>query len=545
MAPDIGLRTHLNFPFDIWIIIMNRVAKLIFWAAVLLFWVSVVFMICEHWERARTHHNKLFDYASPIISEAERQDKILFEETRNTSPRPPAEIEAKYPVPEALENTSQAGLQALAEQWEGLILHCDMEGGILNRYGASHPEMTVQLARKANEVPHLSQMTDRKHPEYGADVLSRFHLAVDEWRHPKPPQPHVYGSLGPYIDYVIPLPDFPDAGFRFMFHPFQKPGMASPEVFVILIPWRWRAFVGGYRPDYYETDAYPQYPKSEFWTNSRGFRDEEVTVPKPPGVYRIVCIGGSTTVEGPRNDLTYPKILQQLLRDHFNTNAIEVINCGVDGGSIRGQVFQYDECLALEPDLVIHYNYVNDTGDLMNSVLKKTVLRSEWRKNILDVLVKSQFLTRRLRRFWSPMMPTKTNYREEIEAMLMPSLKELCERTQARGARFALSSFAYPDIASLPEKEKYWFRNIFAIPLAIQMQLDDYILSADAFNEAARAFCEREGAYYIPVSEGIKGGANIFTDTCHMHMSGIQQKARIMFECLKEKIARHRAEKEQ
>ncbi len=497
-------------------------------------------MLCEYWERASTRHALLYDYASPIISKAEQRDLEIYESTADTAPRPPADVEARYPVPKALKGVTEDTIRALAEQWEALILRCDLEGRILDRYAASQPKMMVQLAQRAADITSISQMTDSEHPEYGADVLSRFLLAVEEWRHPRPPQPHVYGSLGPYIDYMIPLPDFPDAGFRFMFQPFQKPGMASPEVFVILIPWRWQAFIGGYRPNYYESDAYPQYPKSEFWTNSRGFRDEEVTVPKPPGVYRIVCIGGSTTVEGPRNDLTYPKILQQLLRNHFSTNAIEVINCGVDGGSIRGQVFRYDECLALEPDLVIHYNYVNDTGDLMNSVLKKTVLRTKLRGKVIGMLAKSRFLTRRCRWLWAGVMPGKEDYREEIEAMLMPPLKELCERTQQRGARFAVSSFAYPDIYKLPSKGKYWFRNIFAVPLAIQMQLDDYVLSADAFNEAARAFCKQEGAYYIPVAEGIKGGADIFTDTCHLHTSGIQQKAQIMFEYLKDPIAIHR-----
>ncbi|NLV46684.1 MAG: SGNH/GDSL hydrolase family protein [Candidatus Hydrogenedentes bacterium] len=516
---------------------MKRLLKLSFWTVVFLLWIVAGFALCEYGERHLTRHDILFEYASPIIGEAEARDLEIFESTLDNSVRPPAEVEAKYPVLKDLEETTEEALKVLAEKWEGVIFNCDLEGTIIKRYAASSPDMIVQLAQKASTVNTISEILPAEHPEYGADVLFRFHTALDDWRNPPPPQPHVYGSLGPYIDYVIPLPDFPDAGFRFMFHPFQKPGMASPGVFVVLIQWRWQAFVGGYRSNYYESDAYPQYPKSEFWTNSRGFRDEEVTVPKPPGIYRIVCIGGSTTVEGPRNDLTYPKILQQLLRKHFNTDIIEVVNCGVDGGSIRGQVFRYDECLALEPDLVIHYNYVNDTGDLMNNVLKKTVLRTELRGRIIGRLAESKFLARRCRRLWSMAVPKKADYREEIEAILMPPLKELCGRTQQKGARFAVSSFAYPDIHSLPSKEKYWFRNIFAIPLAIQMQFDDYMLSADAFNEAARAFCEREGAYYVPVAEGITGGADTFTDTCHMHMNGIQKKAEIMFESLKELIA--------
>ena len=243
-------------------------------------------------------------------------------------------------------------------------------------------------------------------------------------------------------------------------------------------------------------------------------------------------------MEGPRNDLTYPKLLQQLLRDEFNTKTIEVINCGVDGGSIRGQVFRYDECLALEPDLVIHYNYVNDSGDVINNTLRSTVLREDWRGNIIGFLSKSEFLAFPLRSFWSRFLPQRSDYQKEIETLLMPSMQELHDRTRKTGAYFALSSFAYPDIHHLPEKERYWFRDIFATPLDIPLQFDDYVLSADAFNEAARSFCDREDALYVPVAENIQGGIEIFTDTCHMHMTGIQQKAQIMFDFLKDHISR-------
>ena len=39
----------------------------------------------------------------------------------------------------------------------------------------------------------------------------------------------------------------------------------------------------------------PGYAKGENRHNSLGYRGEEFAVPKPPSVYRIVCLGGSTT----------------------------------------------------------------------------------------------------------------------------------------------------------------------------------------------------------------------------------------------------------
>jgi len=42
-----------------------------------------------------------------------------------------------------------------------------------------------------------------------------------------------------------------------------------------------------------------------------------MTVPKPAGVFRIACVGGSTTVEGPHNELTYPNYLERMLGARF------------------------------------------------------------------------------------------------------------------------------------------------------------------------------------------------------------------------------------
>jgi hypothetical protein len=57
------------------------------------------------------------------------------------------------------------------------------------------------------------------------------------------------------------------------------------------------------------------------------------------------------------------------------------------------------------------------------------------------------------------------------------------------------------------------------------------------YNQEVRALCERKGFLYIPVAEHIKGGMDTFTDIYHMTDTGIERKAEIVFDCLKEYLA--------
>ena len=498
----------------------------------LLFWIVACALLLEWGERYVTPSGGVDRYASPLIGQAEKRDLEIYEATAATAARPPAEVSAKYPELSALDTANDPAIAGLAEQWEGVIFQCDKEGGILKRHAMSAPGLAALLATKTASVGNISGIPPGERPEFGRDLLSKLQRSVDAWRNPQPRLPHMVGCESPWVDYEVPLPDYPHAGFRFMFHPVPAPEKSDPIIYTVVVPWRWQAVFGGFRHNYYERDAYPQFPQSEFWTNSRGFRDQELTVPKPKGVYRIVCIGGSTTLEGPRNDLSYPKILQQMLREHFQTDAIEVVNCGVDGGTILGQASQFDECLALQPDLVIHYNFVNDASILMDNVLKATIMGTAWRQSVMGAMCKSEFLAHRCRWPRSLVMPKVPDYRAEIERYLMPPLRDLCERAKKSGARFAVASFAVPDIYNLPSNERAWFRNHFWFHQVTEIQLDDFLVAATAFNESVRSFCGREGAIYVPVAEEIKGGLETFTDNWHMHVPGIRRKAEIMFDHL-------------
>jgi hypothetical protein len=88
-------------------------------------------------------------------------------------------------------------------------------------------------------------------------------------------------------------------------------------------------------------------------SNRYGFRAPDVTVPKSGNIFRILCIGGSTTYEGSDNASTYPALLQARLKSLFPGRQIEVLNCGIEGIRTRSQFLLLPDYLELEPDLII------------------------------------------------------------------------------------------------------------------------------------------------------------------------------------------------
>ncbi|MDE2634815.1 MAG: SGNH/GDSL hydrolase family protein [Chloroflexota bacterium] len=96
--------------------------------------------------------------------------------------------------------------------------------------------------------------------------------------------------------------------------------------------------------------------------NDLGYRGSEIVIPKPPGVYRIVSMGGSTTYStGTTEEESYPAFLQSILRDDYGYNNVEVINAGVSGYTSWEVLASFAfRVLELEPDMLIYYGALND-----------------------------------------------------------------------------------------------------------------------------------------------------------------------------------------
>lgn len=98
--------------------------------------------------------------------------------------------------------------------------------------------------------------------------------------------------------------------------------------------------------------------------NSLGFRGPEFQASKPEGVFRVICLGESSTFGFRNSDTgTYPIQLEQLFRQHPDGANVEVINAGFpyyNSGSILALL--QEELLDYSPDLLTLYSAHNDAG---------------------------------------------------------------------------------------------------------------------------------------------------------------------------------------
>ncbi len=105
-------------------------------------------------------------------------------------------------------------------------------------------------------------------------------------------------------------------------------------------------------------------PPVELRINSFGIRHKEVTVPKPPGVYRIICLGDERTL-APDLPLeqTFSSQLQWQL-ENSTRQQLEVINAGVPGYCPLLSLLQVKHQLsALQPDLLVLNFEMSDIAD--------------------------------------------------------------------------------------------------------------------------------------------------------------------------------------
>jgi lysophospholipase L1-like esterase len=98
-----------------------------------------------------------------------------------------------------------------------------------------------------------------------------------------------------------------------------------------------------------------------YTNNALGLRGPDGSRTKPPGVRRIVVVGGSTVYGALVDDSdTITVQLEALLRERLGAT-VEVINGGVPGYvALQELLFSKSELLALEPDVLIDLDGLND-----------------------------------------------------------------------------------------------------------------------------------------------------------------------------------------
>lgn len=121
--------------------------------------------------------------------------------------------------------------------------------------------------------------------------------------------------------------------------------------------------------------------------NSLGFRGQETTREKPPGVFRIVTLGGSSVygMSESNDEAVWSARLEKILAEKRPDARIEVINAGCPGYTSFEMLVQLEmRVVDLAPDLVVVYEAVNDmraalyTAGALEPAGDNTHFRSPW-----------------------------------------------------------------------------------------------------------------------------------------------------------------------
>jgi len=115
------------------------------------------------------------------------------------------------------------------------------------------------------------------------------------------------------------------------------------------------------RPSYaYESQA-ANGGVQHYTNNSLGLRGPEITRDKPPGLQRVVIVGGSTVYGALDDDsVTLSQQLEAILHQEVGPN-VQVVNGGVPGYvALREVAFVCSDVLDLQPDVVVDLDGLND-----------------------------------------------------------------------------------------------------------------------------------------------------------------------------------------
>lgn len=275
--------------------------------------------------------------------------------------------------------------------------------------------------------------------------------------------------------------------------------------------------------------------------NTLGMRGDEIAFAKPDGVFRIACIGASTTYTSSVNDYrkSWPRSMQEILREKYGHANVEVINAGVPGytswevlGHLQFRV------LPLEPDLVMIHLAANDVKPRLVPpelyFADASAYRKAWpqggpwwdRSMVLRYLgVQIGFSPRNGLGYWVehkyPETDEAANLRRNPPIWYRRNLEHMATLARAAGARVMFSTFSYCDELC---DEDIVFRK-------------DYVpAGVDEHNFVLEDVAKSTGAAFFDFAARMPRGREYWSDSHHVNETGAQRKAELFAEYVGEQL---------
>ena len=282
--------------------------------------------------------------------------------------------------------------------------------------------------------------------------------------------------------------------------------------------------------------------------NHHGFRGDPLAMPKPENTFRIFAIGESSTFgwKGVTSHTqSWPRLLQQLLRDTYGHYNIEVINAGVPGyTSVEQRVNYMLRISRLAPDALLIYHGNNDIDwswrpELETHLIYGRDAVSPPNDSWLNRLMERSYVYMELRYRWFGLIsPYANSVKHDLPdpdaiEMLRTNLKELIADARRDGLKIAIATFAHgleaPGTSAEFTQDEIqlgvpsigrWFQH-----LSIQGARRSYPI----YNDMIRGLAAEEGIPLNDLAPIIPKTTEYHTDWCHLTIKGHEQVAMAWF----------------
>ncbi|MFI5402450.1 MAG: SGNH/GDSL hydrolase family protein [Planctomycetota bacterium] len=268
--------------------------------------------------------------------------------------------------------------------------------------------------------------------------------------------------------------------------------------------------------------------------DSRGFRNDELEVPKPPGRIRLAFLGASTTfcAEASSNSATWPHLVCERLRKGCPGHEFDYVNAGVQGYSVEHSIRNLEHRVrSLEPDLIFFYEAANDlswdtrtlaieAGLFSGNVdepcwLSKISVVASWMEKNAKVRLRMRGLESEDQLRFDP-DTLALGYRDRLEQLLRAAHEV--------APVVAVGTFCWQVRADQPRKRQIEACNTAAYYMP-WMNIDGFLSAQRAYNKAIREAAAATGVALVEGEDEIPGDPVHFADSVHLTDAGCRAMA--------------------
>ena len=279
-------------------------------------------------------------------------------------------------------------------------------------------------------------------------------------------------------------------------------------------------------------------------TNQHGFRGREFEIPKPPGTFRILALGGSAvwnpSVKG--TEQTWAAKLEDKLNAHVKADGLpvkfEVVNGGVPGytsaESLLNFIFRGQQ---VEPDAVVVYQGYNDYKPNRWPGFRPDYAHWRnkdhgWVRNLARVNRIIWYINRGHTLLMAETVERFDTVAPEGVAAFSHNLERIVALARHAGAQPILATYG----ASVTDENLKKYPNKFLRLKRALWRLtipDGFNDAHTKYNQAIRDLGDRLVVPVVPVAEGVPPDLEHFADHVHFTDQGTSAVADIMFDSLR------------